>query len=181
MAELSELEHCVLGVVSLRQPCTPYALRKVFLDSPSAHWSGSAGAIYPLVRRLERAGLLRSAPDESSGRAARVYRVTPAGRRRLRAWLAPPLDARARFEFDPLRLRVRFLGALLPAQQEAFFKDAADALDAAHAEAQATLDASPLAEDPWRHAASLGALRAIESRRAWLEEIRNLLPAGGVE
>lgn len=172
MERLSELERCVLGLVALRQPCTPYAVRKVFQDSPSAHWSGSAGSIYPLMRRLEEAGLLRSAPEDD-GRRSRVYRVTPAGRRRLRAWLRPPLDEAAWFDFDPVRLRVRFLGLVPAAARAAFLDDALERLEEARAQAAATLAGSPAEADPWRHAASLGALRMVEARIAWLEEVRS--------
>jgi DNA-binding PadR family transcriptional regulator len=178
MAELSELERCVLGVVGLDGPCTAYAVRKVFLESPSVHWSGSAGAIYPLMRRLEGAGLLRSAPEPGSKRGARRYRLTAAGRRRLRDWLTPPVGEAVRFDFDPLRLRVRFLGALAPAAREAFFDAAAGELAVAREHAAQRLAESPPGDDPWRHAASLGALRAVEARARWLEEVRNLaLPA----
>ncbi|HZE88705.1 MAG TPA: PadR family transcriptional regulator, partial [Verrucomicrobiae bacterium] len=57
---LSELEGATLGVVWSEQPCTPYAIRRVFQTSPSPFWSGSAGAIYPLVERLETRGLVRA-------------------------------------------------------------------------------------------------------------------------
>src|SRR5262245_13459166 len=46
---LTELEGTALGVIWAGQPCTPYRVRRVFLDSPSPSWSGSAGAIYPLI------------------------------------------------------------------------------------------------------------------------------------
>jgi DNA-binding PadR family transcriptional regulator len=39
------------------------------------------GTVYPALHRLERAGLLRSAWDESSGRRRRTYSVTPKGRK----------------------------------------------------------------------------------------------------
>ena len=43
------------------------------------------GSLYPALRRLERAGLLRARWGRSeSNRRARYYRLTRAGRRRLR-------------------------------------------------------------------------------------------------
>lgn len=46
----------------------------------------SQGSLYPALHRLEAAGLVASemAPSENN-RRARVYRLTPAGRRRLSA------------------------------------------------------------------------------------------------
>ena len=172
MQRMSELERCVLGVVALRQPCTPYAVWTVFRDSPSAHWSGSAGSIYPLMRRLEEAALLRSTPA-GDGRRSRVYAVTPTGRRRLRAWLRPPLEEAAWFDFDPVRLRVRFLGLVPARERAAFLDDALERMADARATAEATLAASPVDADPWRHATSLGAVRMVEARIAWLETVRD--------
>jgi DNA-binding PadR family transcriptional regulator len=49
--------------------------------------------LYPVLHRLERAGLVQSEWDTSdSGRRRKYYRVTPAGRRQLaderRQWVA---------------------------------------------------------------------------------------------
>ncbi|MGH3414403.1 MAG: PadR family transcriptional regulator [Marmoricola sp.] len=43
----------------------------------------SPGTLYPLLHRLERAGLLSSVPEVSGGRARRVYTITDAGRSEL--------------------------------------------------------------------------------------------------
>lgn len=90
---LSELEHAVLGVALVVQPCTAYAARVVFQRSPPVHWSGSAGAIYPLIWRLERGRLLRSAARRGDKRGTRLYRFTDSGVGKLRAWLRPSLPA----------------------------------------------------------------------------------------
>jgi PadR family transcriptional regulator PadR len=41
------------------------------------------GCIYPILHRLEAQGLLASRQEASSGRRRVVYRLTPAGRKRL--------------------------------------------------------------------------------------------------
>jgi transcriptional regulator len=43
-----------------------------------------AGSLYPALQRLELQGLV-TAKWDSSGRRTRIYRLTPAGRKRLRA------------------------------------------------------------------------------------------------
>lgn len=67
------------------------------------------GTVYPALRRLERAGLIRGDWTEAGGRKRRVYTLTAAGRRALsterRAWqefstavtalLTPPQPAQA--------------------------------------------------------------------------------------
>ncbi len=57
---MTELESTVLGVVWLRGPCTAYVIRQEFLASSSSYWTASTGAIYPVLRRLEGAGMIRA-------------------------------------------------------------------------------------------------------------------------
>src|SRR5215471_10904004 len=121
MKGLSELEGAVLGVVWHRAPCTPYTIRREFLESPSPFWSGSAGAIYPLVARLERRGLLRGASHRTGRRRGWRYVPTAAGLRALRAWVGPPVPAWVLgVPMDALRTRVEFIGTLPRARREAF-------------------------------------------------------------
>ena len=129
IGRLSELESVVLGIVWKFGPCTPHAVRAHFLTSRSARFSASAGAIYPLMARLERARLLRSHSDRRRRQRRRLYAVTPAGTRRLRDWLAPPLrpsDLAALH--DPIRARVYFLGALTAAGRRRFLAAAESGL-----------------------------------------------------
>lgn len=44
----------------------------------------SPGTLYPTLHRLEAEGLLTSTKAVTDGRARRVYRLTPAGRKALR-------------------------------------------------------------------------------------------------
>ena len=45
----------------------------------------SAGTMYPLLHGLERKGYLRSSRRLDDGRHRRMYQITPAGRRALKA------------------------------------------------------------------------------------------------
>jgi len=126
---LSELEGCVLGYLWKRGACTPYAVRRMFLDSPSSHWSGSAGAVYPVLERLERLGLVAATHAPRGERQAWTYALTAAGRRRFRVWLEPPFAAElVSVPPDPLRTRLSFLGVLGPLQRRRFLARAVAAL-----------------------------------------------------
>ncbi len=109
----TELECVVLALVGLRQPCvTAYAVRREFDRSLSAHWSSSAGSIYPLLQRLTRAGLLATTPAKPAKRNAQWLRLTAAGARVVRRWLSAKSTAAELIGHDPLRTRFRFLDRL---------------------------------------------------------------------
>jgi PadR family transcriptional regulator PadR len=42
------------------------------------------GTLYPLLHGMERSGLLKTIPGHAGGRARRIYRITPAGKKALR-------------------------------------------------------------------------------------------------
>jgi len=172
----SELEGFVLGLAWQLGPASPYEVRRHMLESPSTQWSGSAGAIYPLMRRLERAGLLASHAERSGKRRRRVYAITPKGLQALRAWVGPPLAKEAvTVAHDPIRSRARFLAALTPARRREWLNAARAALDevermvrewsARHGDAR---------EGEVSRAAGLMTRSGeidVESRRRWVEEV----------
>lgn len=172
----SELEGAVLGIVAREGPCTAYAVRKRFQASPSPQWSGSAGAIYPLVERLVERGWLRSRAQTSDRRKGRLYSLTPAGRSRLTAWLAPPLGPEVTgVPPDPLRTRLSFLAVLPAAARRAFVEEALAGNRAALQAARADLREARKGPDPWRRLVARGALAALRARKGWLEVVRRSL------
>ncbi len=85
------LGYIVLGFLRLL-PCTGFDLRGVLRETPLGHFSDSPGSIYPLLGRLEQAGLIRGTVERRSAlRARRVYRLTAAGTAALREWLLAPI------------------------------------------------------------------------------------------
>lgn len=126
----TELEHAILGVVFLDQPCTAYAVRTAFEASLSARWTASAGSIYPAIRRLVSGGLLRETPRRGDRRNASLLELTGAGAAALRAWLSAPLPpADELVPADPLRTRLRFLAALSSREALAALADAREKLE----------------------------------------------------
>jgi DNA-binding PadR family transcriptional regulator len=180
MAKLSELEGAVLGVVWADGPCTAYAVRRTFKDSLSPQWSGSAGAIYPLLDRLRQRGLLRSKRRPGDRRGGRLWRPTAAGLRALRQWLAPPLpDWVIGVPVDALRTRLQFLGALSPARRAAFLQDARTGLQDHIVEVEKDCRTSRGGPDPYHHLVARGALAMVRARRAWLKEVARALGRSG--
>jgi len=102
-AALTELEGAILGVLRRAPGLTPYAVRKVFLHSRSAEWSGSAGAVYPAIARLARERLLRAtAGDDARGTV--TYVLSAKGAAAHDRWLGDVARATSP-GIDPFRTR----------------------------------------------------------------------------
>lgn len=170
---LSELECFVLGLIWRHGPCTAYEVRRMLAESPSTQWSGSAGAIYPLVTRLERRGLLNGSPQRSGKRASRAYSVNAEGVKALRAWIGPPIPPEAvTVTHDPLRSRVRFLGALPPGQRARWARAALEALNTVQARVEAWDLAHPARPaDPFPALITAHARLDLAFRRQWLADV----------
>jgi DNA-binding PadR family transcriptional regulator len=120
--KLTDLEGASLAAIAERGTATAYAIAQDFAQSPSDFWSGSAGAVYPMIKRLAARGLI-SGDATADGKRARIdYRVTAAGQLALEDWL---LDAKraSGMGFDPLRTRLVYLHLVRPAQRRAFLTE----------------------------------------------------------
>jgi DNA-binding PadR family transcriptional regulator len=179
MESISELEGAVLGIVRLLQPCTAYGVRKQLMSSPSTHWSGSAGAIYPLLSRLERAGLVASRLDGTDGRRRRLVTLSRKGQTTLRRWIlqGETTEVAANVS-DALRTRAFFMDALSPAERRRFVGTALDAAEAFLVAAQDYARSRDGEDEMWRLGA-LGGVYAAEARVRWLRELSALLSTKG--
>ena len=172
---LSELEAFVLGLIWQFGPCSPYDVRVHMKRSPSTQWSASTGAIYPLVAKLQRQGLIAAQAKAKNPRGRRAYRTTPAGAAALRTWIGPPLAKEAiSVTYDPLRTRARFLAALTPAKRKAWIKNAAAALD--DVERLVTVWHKTYATSgPFVRLLTRNAELELAARRQWIKEAAKLL------
>jgi len=168
---LSELEGAVLGLLWRAGPMTAHAVRQVFLDSPTSHFSGSAGAIYPLIRRLHDTARIAKSPDAAGAKGGAAYTITPEGRSALKAWMQPDDPAwLTTVMFDPLRTRMLTLGILPPRQRDTFLELAERELEAAAKHQSVELrDADT---DEWTAAALQGALAVTRARLRWIRSLR---------
>jgi len=169
---MTELESCVLGVVWLRGPCTAYVVRQEFLASQSSHWSGSGGAIYPLLRRLENAKLIRARTHAWGTGKKKAFEITGRGLDELRAWIGPPLPQwTAAPTFDPVRTRMSFLGVLPAAKRAKFVAEARKNV----AEELKLLEEKRQSHDreaePYEYLVINGTIHELEARAQWLAEV----------
>jgi DNA-binding PadR family transcriptional regulator len=163
---LTELEGAALGLLWLRGSTTAYELRRRIAESPTPHWSASAGTVYPLVEKLRRARLI-SFSSKGDKRGTRQLRITPAGRVAFKKWMLDCSPAVVGPLPDPVRTRVRFLGLLSPSQGntllEAFAKNLKSEL--------ARLRGADSLSDSLT---SLGARVIQETRIEWIADARKL-------
>jgi DNA-binding PadR family transcriptional regulator len=86
MSSLTPTARVILGMLKLGVP-TGYDIKKVIDGSTRFFWTASFGQIYPELKRLRKAGLVR-AKEEPRGKVKRtVYELTPKGEEALREWL----------------------------------------------------------------------------------------------
>jgi PadR family transcriptional regulator, regulatory protein AphA len=86
---LSPTSYVVLGTIALRGPSTSYDLKRAVGRSIGYFWHFPHAQLYSEPQRLVELGLL-DAETEAEGRRRRTFRLTDAGRKELRAWLAEP-------------------------------------------------------------------------------------------
>jgi DNA-binding PadR family transcriptional regulator len=118
---LTELEGAALSVIHAFGPSTPYRVRREFLISRSREWSGSAGAVYPALQRLHRAGLLLTR-DTNDRRRSVLYSLSPSGARAFADWLCD-VERAAGSGLDPFRCRADHWATLPKARRKAFERD----------------------------------------------------------
>jgi DNA-binding PadR family transcriptional regulator len=124
---LTELEGAALTVIHRLKSCTPYRVRLDFLQSRSHEWSGSAGAVYPALRRLHARGLLK-AQQTGEGRRSVNYALSKAGSEALARWLTD-VECAAGSGLDPFRCRADLWRDLPEAEQDAFRQKVAGELE----------------------------------------------------
>lgn len=82
--------HMALLSLLSTKPWSAYDLVGQMGRSVGAVWPRAQSNLYADLKRLAAEGLARAEQEATGRRPRTVYRITPAGRRALRAWLAEP-------------------------------------------------------------------------------------------
>jgi len=158
----------LLGLLS-RAPASGWDLKSRMARDLALGWDAELAQIYPALRRLARAGFVTVKRRRSEkGPPRREYRITPAGRREFRDWLAEPLAMpRPR---DAALARLAFLE-----RQER------ETRDARLLEYRVLLLAALKKASPGSTAARRRWRALLEAERAWVDAERALLAAAAAE
>lgn len=175
---LTTLAYALLGLVH-QAPLSGYALMKTFQTTPMGQYSGSPGAVYPALRKLERAGLIQGKVERrASLRPRRVYHPTPKGRTALRRWLAPAVTVDDVALREPeLMLRFALMEGLLERRVIAqFLRTMAQAID------DYVVSIEPLLQAPGMSRHGVLALQSgidgLRERAAWARHALRQITAG---
>lgn len=185
-APRTTLEYALIGLIR-ECPRSGYELRKVFAETAMAGYSGSPGAIYPALRRLEADGLIEgSEQPDSRRRPRREYHLTPAGEAVLQEWLARPVTRDdVALRLDELMLRFAFLGYAVDSRRRTldFLASLETHLDAFLGELEQQLEAIDAASHhvPVTHArlALEAGISSIADRLRWARAARARLSTTG--
>ena len=132
---LNQTARVLLGMI-IEGHSTGYAIKAEIERSTQQYWGASVGGIYPELRRLREAGLVRVRNDPRGGATRHCYSLTAAGRRALTRWLTDTAPPAIEMRHEGL-LRLRFAGVLEPAQQ----REIIERIREAHADRAAQLHA----------------------------------------
>jgi PadR family transcriptional regulator, regulatory protein AphA len=113
MSSLSATARVILGLLRF-EPRTGYDIKRVTDYSTRFFWRASYGQIYPELRSLESAGLVRSREEPYGRRQRRVYELTADGERVLADWLRSEDDL---FELRDEGLLRLFFGELVGGEE----------------------------------------------------------------
>ena len=126
-ATLTELEGAILGVLRRAPSFTAYRIRQIFRASRSAEWSGSAGAVYPALRRMQTKGLIAQRAEQDE-RGTRTYRLSAKGKALHDQWLCD-VGRAVGCGVDPFRTRAGLWSALPPDKFKALLKELRSAIE----------------------------------------------------
>lgn len=116
---LTELEGAILAEIHNGGHETAFQVRRAFAQSLSLEWKGSAGAVYPAVKRLRERGFI-SASAVRDGRGGRRLRLTENGKAAMLAWSCD-VKAATSVGLDPFRLRAGVWTSLDVAERKRLF------------------------------------------------------------
>jgi PadR family transcriptional regulator AphA len=109
---LTPSSYVVLGMLNIGAR-SGYEIKRFVELSARFFWAISPVQIYPELKRLEEAGLIRGSDDQRGGRRRRLFELTPLGRETLRDWLRNEEDPTVEWR-DKGLLKLFFADALGP-------------------------------------------------------------------
>lgn len=164
---LSELEGAILLEIDLRGRSTAFQVRKAFQMSPTQDWSGSAGAVYPAIKRLVEKGYIsKTAQDDARG--TQHLNATREGQLALKDW-ATDRELATAINADPFRTRMDYLMTMSQADRTQALTTIHDTL----VEKQDLIKRLTESEPATKREANQLVSTLLSSRLNWVRQILN--------
>ncbi len=91
MAKSNKSRYAILGMLTLIPNSSGYDIKKLMDSSTQYFWKETSSSIYPVLKELEKDGLIfrQESPSEND-RQRHLYTLSPEGNQALKEWLAKP-------------------------------------------------------------------------------------------
>jgi len=178
---ITDLEAAAIGEILKHRQCTAHFIRTSFRNSPANQFSDSAGSVYPMMKRLEKRGLLDSVIRTEGMRQVRYYRCTSEGKTELQQWIGPPVDSSVTLTIDPIRTRILYLNRLPKSKRNKWFDEVESLILQKLKEIQAQLANLSMGkpESIYLKLADENAIQELRSRLKWLLDAKGKLLESG--
>lgn len=113
MEDLSPTAYVILGMIR-NAPKSGYEIKAAVDGTTRFFWAASYGQIYPELKRLSEAGLVKGVDSPTGGRRRTVYEITADGEEELVAWLRQPPET---YEMRDEGLLKLFFADALPREE----------------------------------------------------------------
>jgi PadR family transcriptional regulator AphA len=169
--DLSPTAYVILGMVS-REPRSGYEIKAAVDNSTRFFWAASYGQIYPELKRLSEAGLVKGVDASRGDRKRNVYAITSDGEAELVEWLRRPPETAEMREEGLLKL---FFSELLEPEEAAETLRAMREQRLALAERLRGMEPMALEKDPCSLMVLQGGIEFNEWFADWCERMEERL------
>ncbi|KNY28871.1 PadR family transcriptional regulator [Pseudobacteroides cellulosolvens] len=92
MPKINKTRYAILGVLNIA-PGSGYDIKKNCDRGISYFWNENFGHIYPVLKQMEKDGVIQKSVEQNEGRPPRnVYSITQKGKDELVDWLMRPIE-----------------------------------------------------------------------------------------
>jgi PadR family transcriptional regulator AphA len=178
MEQLSPTAYVILGMIR-EAPKSGYEIKAVVDGTTRFFWAASYGQIYPELKRLAEAGLVRGIDSPTGGRKRTVYEITADGVEELKAWLRQPPNT---FEMrEEGLLKLFFAGALPPEEAVEILRTMRDYRRSVHEQLAAMEPMAAAKPDPFPLMVLRGGIEFTAWFAHWCERMEEQILASAAE
>jgi DNA-binding PadR family transcriptional regulator len=164
---LTENEGLLLALLARAGPLTAYQIAKAYDLSPVSNFNTSKGKIYPMIKRLQKSGLIHGQEKKGDARGTERLSCTKAGLKKVKQWVLNIQPAHILPE-DGLRSRVQSFDLLSTDEK-------LDWLAGVRRRMVEKLDVldryREMTDTPFQDLVHHNAVSTIQARLAWIDRI----------